>query len=124
MASGWGNGGGRGTLLLSVVRATRLLGGERVTPLLRGSGGRRAEWLLGGTGGGRGTLLLGVATGEGIGSSGGIGGGRGGTSSFSYQLSSGGGMFMGLVLPMSVFCGTIDEDECGRPVDVDVGAVV
>ena len=33
-------------------------------------------------------------------------------------------MFMGLVLPMSVFCGTIDEDERGRPVDVEVGAVV
>ena len=23
-----------------------------------------------------------------------------------------------LALPMSVFCGTVDEDECGRTVDV------
>ena len=51
-------GGVRGTLLLSVVRATLLLGGGtsggRATLLLGlGSGGRRAEWLLGGGTGGQ-----------------------------------------------------------------------
>ena len=69
---------------------------------------------------GRGTLLLGGATGGGFESSDGIGGGRGETSLFAYQLLSGGGTFMRLVLPVSVFHGTIDEDECGRTVDVDV----
>ena len=41
-----------------------------------------------------------------------------GTSSFSYQLLSDGGTFRGLALPMYVFIGTIDGDECGRTVDV------
>ena len=49
--------------------------------------------------------------------SGGIVGGRGGTSSFhtSCQVEERSG---GLALPMSLFCGTIDEDECGRTVNV------
>ena len=91
------------------------------------------------TGGGRGTLLMGgwretlllhgIVGGDGAKQlpSGGIGGGRSGTSSFSYQLLSGGGTSRGLALPMSVFCGTVDEDECRRTVDVPgvhVGAVV
>ena len=47
-----------------------------------------------------------------------IGGGRGGTSLFLYQLLSGGGTCRGLALSMSMLCGTDDEDECGRAVDV------
>ena len=138
MASGWHWWGERDTAAECGESNTAVKWG-RATPW---SGGRRAEWLLGGTGGGRGTLLLSRATsgqllgggrgtlllggttggatgggGGGGGPSSGIGGGRGKTSSFSYQLLSGGGTFMGLVL-------TIDDNKCGRTVDVDVGAVV